>query len=344
MTKKDEINRGLILMDQDAVKEMLPLSDVIHAVEQAYAEYSNGDVNLPPIVSMELPDRDAELDVKTGYMAACNIIAVKVASGFYRNEKEYNIPSWPSLVTLLDGDTGFPCAVMDGGYITTARTGAAGAVAAKYLARKNSSKVLIVGAGNQARIQLQALLKVMPKLTKAYIYSPIKKEVQDYVTEMSPVCNMILEGITEEIDLKNAAEQADIIVTVTPSKKPLIRKEWIKPGTHINAIGSDGPGKQELDTAILENAKVIADAIKQVVQFGECQHGVNQGIFKKSGEGIYAEIGEIVCGLKKGRETDEEITVFDATGIAALDVATANLAYQRQKESKVQERFKMFHV
>ncbi|MGM9974231.1 MAG: ornithine cyclodeaminase family protein [Clostridiaceae bacterium] len=344
MVKKDLINRGIILIDEQRVRNNLPMKDCIPAVENAYSQFSEGKTILPPIVSMALEDRNAELDVKTGFVPGCDKIGVKIASGFYNNEKLYGIPSWPSIIMLADGSTGFPCAVMDGGYITTVRTGAAGAVGAKYLARKDSSTVFILGAGNQARIQLIGLKEVLPCLKKVYVHSPIDDGHFKYAEEMKEKTALEIIPVADKNDLPAAVGEADLIVTVTPSREPQILRSWIKPGTHINAIGSDGPGKQELDPAILRDAKVVADSFKQTAILGECQHAIKAGHMDLSGKGLWAEIGEVLNGTKAGRENENEITVFDATGMAVLDIAAASLVYELvQKDSDV-EYFKMVRV
>ena len=168
MTKKEQLQQGMLLVDEPTMRRWLSMADCIPAVEAAYAQFSRGETILPPIVSMALEDRNAELDVKTGFIPGCNRIAVKMAAGFYENEKRYGLPSWPALVMVADGDSGFPLAVMDGGYLTTVRTGAAGAVGAKYLARKDAHTVFIMGAGNQARIQLAGLVQVLPNLKAGF--------------------------------------------------------------------------------------------------------------------------------------------------------------------------------
>lgn len=344
MNKKEEINRGILLIDQEEVRSSLPMTECIAAVEQAYIQFSEGKTVLPPIVNMELPDRNAELDVKTGFIPGCNRIGVKIASGFYDNEKRFGIPSWPSAVLLTDGDTGFPCALMDGGYITTVRTGACGAVAARQLARKDSSTVFILGAGNQARIQLLGLKEVLPRLKKVYVHSPVDDSALGFAEEMSAATGLEIRAVMDEQQLPAAVRSSDIIVTVTPSRRPCIRREWISAGTHINAIGSDGPGKQELDPRILRDAKVVADSFSQTSKLGECQHAIAEGYMDRKGRGLWAEIGEVCGGARAGRENDIEITVFDATGMAVLDVAAASIVYERARRKADAQYFKMVRV
>ncbi len=343
MNKKEQINQGVVLLDAQAVREHLPMADCIPAVEGAYRQFSRGETILPPIVNMELRDRNAELDVKTGFIPGCDKIGVKVASGFYDNEKKYGIPSWPSILMLADGSTGFPLAVMDGGYITTVRTGAAGAVGAKYLARPESETVFILGAGNQARIQLIGLTHVLKNLRKVYVHSPTDDGHFAYAEEMRKKTGLEILPVEKE-NVPTAVFEADVIVTVTPSREARILREWVSPGTHINAIGSDGPGKQELDPQILRDAKVVADSFRQTSKLGECQHAIRAGYMGEDGEGLFAEIGEIIDGAKPGRENDREITVFDATGMAVLDVAAASIVYDLSCQDGQTKRFQMVRV
>ena len=232
---------------------------------------------------------------------------------------------------------------MDGGYITTVRTGAAGAVGAKYLARPDAQTVFILGAGNQARIQLIGLLEVLGQLKKVYVHSPVDDGHFAYAREMQEKTGLEIVPVEREM-VPEAVSQADVIVTVTPSREARILREWVSPGTHINAIGSDGPGKQELDPAILRDAKVVADSFRQTARLGECQHAVRAGYMDLDGRGLYAEIGEIAGGEKCGREDAQEITVFDATGMAVLDVAAASIVYELSTQNGDASYFPMVHL
>jgi len=341
MNKKEQLNQGLMLLDSNEVESYLSLEETIDTVEFAYTQYYKQKAMVPPVVNVMLDDREGELDVKTGYLPGFEMIGVKIASGFYRNAINFGIPSWSSVIILADAETGFPVAVLDGSYVTTVRTGVAGAVGAKYLARPESETLFILGAGNQARIQLLAITKVMNNIKKVFVYSPIKEEVDNYVKEMSEKVEISIAGIYEKSDIASAVNQADIIITVTPSKSPQIFREWIKEGTHINAIGADAPGKQELDPKILRDAKVVADSIRQVRVIGECQHAIKAGYIDKECSNIWAEIGALTSGEKRGRENNKEITVFDATGIAVLDVAAGCVIYNKALKNGKTRYFKM---
>lgn len=216
---------------------------------------------------------------------------------------------------------------MDGTYVTAYRTGAAGAVAAKVLARKESEIIGVIGAGTQARMQILALKEILSlKEVKVWDINTTARDL--YSKEMSEQLNITVESVD---NVKDAVIDSDIIVTVTPSKKALVMKDWIKNGTHINAIGADAPGKQELDPKIIKMAdKVVVDSLEQCKIIGEIQHAIRNGLIKE--KDIHAEIGQILIGEKKGRESKEEITLFDSTGLAAQDIAAANIVYKQAKE------------
>lgn len=206
------------------------------------------------------------------------------------------------------------------------RTGAAGGIAAKYLAKPSSGSVCFIGAGTQARTQLMALKIVLGELRKVSVYD-LKAEASCSFTEYAKV---FLEGDAKVkvcSSPREAVEGADIIVTTTPSREPVVMNEWVSEGVHFNCIGADAPGKQEIDPVILVKVKVVVDDVEQAVHCGEINVPIKSGIFDS--RMIYGELGEIVAGLKKGRESDGEITVFTSTGIAIQDAATAKLAYEK---------------
>jgi alanine dehydrogenase len=217
-------------------------------------------------------------------------------------------------IILNDPKNGMPVALMDGSYITALRTGAAGAVAAKYLAREDAVTLGVVGAGIQAVYQIAATSKVR-KLKSIAVADPNEKAVKNLIKVMAK------EGI--EVHAAGIEEVCgmDILTTTTPVRKPIVKKEWIRPGTHINAIGADAAGKEELDPEILKMAKVVIDDWAQASHSGEINVPLSQGIITK--ENIWAGLGDIVAGKRVGRNTPEEITVFDSTGLGLQDLYTA---------------------
>ena len=251
--------------------------------------------------------------------------------------REKGLPTVMATIVLNDPKTGAPLAIMDGTYITILRTGAAGAVAAKYLARKNSEKAAIIGAGVQGRIQLEAFTKVLD-VKEARVYDIRYEAAETYAKEMSRKLGVDVKPVKT---VKEAVENADVIATCTPARGPIVPVEVISKGVHINAIGADAPGKQELDPEILKKAdKIVVDDMEQATHSGEVNVPLSKGIITRSD--IYAELGEIVAGVKKGREKDEEITIFDSTGLAIQDVATANLVYRKALEKGVGKELTLF--
>ena len=319
----------IIILSQNEVKSCLPMSEAIRAVREAYIAFAKGRVKMPPVMHLDVSQYNGEVDIKSGYIEDLGLIGTKIASGFYDNYK-LGLPPGIAVIILMDLKTSMPVAIMDGTYVTAYRTGAAGAVAAKALARKDSNIIGVVGAGTQARMQVLALREVF-SLKKIKVWDINTTERDRYVEEMSEQLKIPIEPAE---DVKNAVTETDIIVTVTPSRKALVMKEWIQEGVHINAIGADGPGKQELDPFIVKRAdKVVVDSLNQCRIIGEIQHALADGLITE--DDVYAEIGEILIGEKIGRETSEEITLFDATGLAAQDIAAANIVYKQAKEKGI---------
>jgi alanine dehydrogenase len=230
-----------------------------------------------------------------------------------------------------------PLAIMDGTHITAYRTGAAGAVAADVLARKDSQKVGIVGAGTQGRMQLLALKEVFD-IQDVRIWDIDRRIANRYQKQMTKELSIDI----HVVDTPEAvAPDADILVTVTPSRKALVNIDSIREGMHINAIGADGPGKQELDPQIMTRAsKIVVDSFEQCRKIGEIQHALGQGLIDESN--IHAEIGEIINGNKSGRETDDEITLFDSTGLSAQDIAASKIVYEAAKKKGLGKRINLF--
>ena len=204
------------------------------------------------------------------------------------------------------------------------RTGAAGAVAAKYLSREDSKVAGFVGAGVQARTQLEALLIVRPNLSRIIVYDINKSSMAHFSEEAKTRYGIPAEGVNS---VEDAVKNADIVITTTPVRTPIIKAEYIRPGAHINAIGADAPGKQELDTQILKQARTVIDNWEQASHGGEINVALSKGLITR--EHIYAELGEIVTGEKLGRESEEQITVFDSTGLAIQDISSASEIYKK---------------
>jgi len=312
------------------------MSEAIKAVKVAYSAFANGRVQMPNVQHLDVNQYNGEVDIKSGFVEDFGLMGTKIASGFYDNQKK-GLPPGIAVIVLLDLETSMPLAIMDGTHITAYRTGAAGAVAASLLARKKSENVGIVGTGTQGRMQLLALMELFDiKTVKVW---DINRDIANrYKEQMS-------KELSIEIDVVESPEavipDADILVTVTPSRKALIRADSIHEGLHINAIGADGPGKQELDPQIMTQvSKIVVDSLEQCRKIGEIQHALSQGLIKESE--IHAEIGEIVNGEKVGRESENEITLFDSTGLSAQDIAAAKIVYDTAIEKGLGKRINLF--
>jgi alanine dehydrogenase len=221
---------------------------------------------------------------------------------------------------------------MSGTAITDMRTGAAGGIAAKYLARRNSKVLGLIGAGAQARTQLTALLEVFRSLDEVRVWSRSKDRREEFIEEMSVKYGGLVEMFSVG-SVEEAVRGADIVVTATPSRTPLVMDNWVSPGAHFNCIGADAPGKEELDPSILKRAKIVVDDWEQAAHSGEINVPLSKGFISE--EDIWAELGEVIAGKKAGRASDDEITVFVSTGLALQDAVTASLVYRRALERGV---------
>jgi len=314
----------IIVLNQMNVEKLLDMAEVLGVVESAINSYAQGKAVMPPKIYLDLSSKyQGDFRAMPAFIdGACGIKWVSV----YPNNPCKGLNTVQASIIYSDPETGYTLAFMDGTIITDMRTGACGGIAAKYLARSDSKIIGLIGAGRQSRTQLLAIKKVMPGLERVKIFEP-KPELRDFADLYAQ--QMAVETGLDTLQVKDIAEaaEADIVITTTPARRPLVKDKWIKPGTHINAIGADAPGKQELDPAILKRSKIVVDDLVQASHSGEINVPLARGDLKSCD--IYGTLGDIVAGLKKGRESDDEITVFDSTGLAILDVATAKLAYEK---------------
>jgi alanine dehydrogenase len=262
------------------------------------------------------------------YLEEMGAAGVKIVNAHPNNPKKHGLPTVMATILLLDPKTGAPLSIMDGTWITNMRTGAGGAVAAKYLARKDSHVVAMVGAGVQAKTQLLALNEVL-KIEEVRINDVSTAQAEEYARDMGRELGIEVKVVLKTAD---AVGGADVIVTTTPARKPVLLNEWISGGVHINAIGADAPGKQELDPEILLRAKVVVDDVEQAIHGGEVNVPLSTGMIARGN--IYADLGEIITKKKPGRTSPGEITVFDSTGLAVQDVATDWVVYKKAKRLK----------
>ncbi|MBE8538552.1 alanine dehydrogenase [Geoglobus acetivorans] len=318
---------SLILSKSD-VEELLTMDECLNAVEHAFHLHGTGKTQMPAKIYLTFENGD--LRAMPAFIEGH--AGIKWVNSHPRN-REKGLPTVMAILIYNDPDTGFPLAVMDATHLTNMRTGAAGGIAVKYLARKDSRTVGFVGCGMQARTQLEAIVNVA-EIEKVKAYDISEGTAKDFLSFAE---KFGLDGEVVEID---DACRSDILVTTTPSRTPVVKAEWIEEGTHINAIGADAPGKQELDPEILLRARVVVDDYEQAFHSGEVNVPLSEGIITK--DHIFGTLGEIVAGLKKGREDDSQITVFDSTGLAIQDIATASLIYDRAVKAGKGVKFRFF--
>ena len=317
----------VVMLSKSQIQELLTMSAALEEVECAFKLKATGKTVMPPKIYLNTPTSQGDFRAMPAYINQC--VGLKWVSVYPDNHK-HNLPTVMATIILCDPDTGYPLAIMDGTYITEIRTGAVGGLAVKYLARKDSSIIGIIGAGKEAETQLLAINEVLPKIDEVKIFDLNRDASLRYAKEIGKRLNIYGRAV-ETID---AATDADIVVTTTPSREPVIKKHHIKPGTHINAIGADAEGKQELETDLTVSSKVIVDDIEQSSHSGEINMPLSQGRMKI--EEIYGTLGEVASNIKKGRENNEEITIFDSTGLAIQDIICAKLVYERAKGKPVQ--------
>ncbi|MGV8907002.1 MAG: ornithine cyclodeaminase family protein [Acetobacterium sp.] len=312
-----------MILTKNEVGSLLTMADAIHSVELAYQIYVQNRLEQPQIVSVDIPKHHGELDIKTCYSKTDETISIKSASGYWNNGSDHGIPNLLATIILLDGKTGFPLCIMDGSLITGYRTGAAGGLSAKILARSDAKKVAVIGAGNQARMQIKAIAEVMP-IDAISVWSPAIDEMNRYKHEIEKDLKL---PVTICATSKEAVIDADIIVTATPAKYPMVQDDWVKQGAHIIAVGADTAGKQEIDTKLFKRAKVFVDSRSQCLELGETRNAVISGDLLP--EGIHAELGEVILGTKVGRTSDQEVTIFDTTGMGIQDNTLATMLYKK---------------
>lgn len=314
------------------MKSLLSFPEVIEAVESAFKQKGLGLVQMPAKTYLYYKKHRGDLRAMPTFLEHLDISAVKVVNVHPRNPSTTGLPTVMATIILIDPSTGAPISILGGTTITNMRTGAAGSVAAKYLARKSSRIVGLVGAGAQARTQLMALLEVCKNLEEVRVWSRTNATIKRFVMKSTQDFGKRVDIISAE-SVRKAVVGADIVVTTTPSRKSLVMNEWVTAGTHINCIGADAVGKEELDPIILKRGKIVVDDWAQASHSGEISVPLGNGFITK--EDIWAEIGEIVADLKPGRQKRDEITVFSSTGLAVQDAVAAQIAYRKALENKI---------
>ena len=317
----------MFLLTEQEIRDSVDMAVTVDAVESAFEALGRGAVTQPPPIGLEIPAVDAEIHVKGAHIHGAEHFAFKLVSGFYRNP-QIGLPMANGVVLVFDANNGQVAGLLlDNGYLSDLRTGGAGGVVARYLAPKEVRRVAVIGAGMQARMQLRGLAQVRT-IPGVSIWNRHPERARQCAAEMTAELGVPVEAVER---IEDALQGANVVLTVTVAREPLVRAEWIEPGTHITAVGSDGPDKQELDVELLHRADlVVADRLAQCVELGEIHHAVDAGRLRAD---ACVELGSIVAGEAPGRETDEQITIADLTGVGAQDaaIASATLAAAKGK-------------
>ena len=316
--RKEYCMPTLILTRRDTLT-LLNMKDVIGAVEQGFRDWTQGRGVMPPKAYLQVKDGDFRA-MPASLPGAAGIKWVNVHPG----NPAKGLPTVMAVLICNDPATGYPLAIMDATDITAFRTGATSAIASRFLARKNSKTLGVVGAGRQAYTQILALLEYFSfQKIKAYDISP---KVTEHLIKSLPGQPVAASSLIDAV-------QSDIVCTVTPARQPIVKQEWILPGTHINAVGADAEGKEELDPTIVKMARVVVDDIRQSIKAGEINVPISKGLYSQ--HEVYGTLGELITNQKKGRANDNEVTIFDSTGVAIEDIAVAHKLYLNAKEKGI---------
>ena len=307
--------------DHDHLRRHLRIDrPALDAVAQAFTWLATGRAEMPPVMHIEVDGGRGDVDIKSAYIAGESRFAIKIASGFFGNTQQ-GLPTGSGLMVVLSAETGFCEAILlDKGYLTDLRTGLAGAVAAQHLAPKHLETVGVVGSGVQARFQIEAL-RLVRNFERLLVFARDPDRLATYRDDLAAILGPTIE-VEIASSLKDLVRASGCVVTTTPSREPLLRPEWLHPGLHITAMGSDLPGKQELAADVVRHADLVACDVKtQAIRLGELQHAPTE--VERA-----VELGEMTCGRHPGRTDAEAITVCDLTGVGAQDTAIALFALE----------------
>lgn len=323
------------LLGEADLRALVPLDTAaIDCVENAFATLASGKVVMPPILSMAIAEHNGEIDVKTAYVPGLSAFAVKMSPGFFDNPAK-GLPSTSGLMVVFNAETGMVEALLlDNGYLTDVRTAAAGAVAARHLAREDAATATILGTGLQAALQLEALTLVRP-LTRALVWGRDPGKAEALAARLArPGLK-----VTAAPDAAAAVAEADIVVTTTPATTPILDAEWLRPGVHVTAMGSDQHSKNEVAPAALARAdRYVPDRLSQTRLLGELRSAIEAGLV--AADAPFDELGAICAGSAPGRRAAEEITFADLTGTGVQDTAIATLALERAQNATAGTSFK----
>lgn len=317
------------LLSESDLRSLVQLdAAAVDCVENAFRALAGGKVVMPPILSMAITDFNGEVDVKTAYVPGLDSFAIKMSPGFFDNPK-LGLPSTSGLMTVFSARTGMLQALLlDNGYLTDVRTAAAGGVAARHLSREDASRACIIGTGMQAELQLKALTLVRP-ITSATIWGRDADKARALAKRLTTELKI---DVVAADEAEAAVSTADIVVTTTPSSTPLVQADWLRPGQHLTAMGSDQDHKNELEPACLTRASLyVPDRLSQTRHMGELRSAIAAGLIEDTA--TFSELGDIVAGTARGRKSAEDITLCDLTGTGVQDTAIATFATARARET-----------
>lgn len=320
------------ILKEREIRGLIGPREALAAVRDGFSRLARGEVTLPGVIGFDIPAHAGEVHVKGAHIHGSPFFSIKEASGFYQNAKR-GLPVSSGVVLVFDATSGLlDTILLDNGFLTELRTGAAGALAADLLARRDIDTVGLIGSGGQARYQLEALLTVRSP-SRVIVWGRSAGRAALYAREMSGRFGL---RVDVAASARDAVESSDIVITTTPSREAIVRAEWLRPGTHVTAMGSDGPDKRELEGACLMKAdKLVADRLDQCLQRGEIHHAVAEGRLDPAR--IHGELGELAAGLKPGRTSDGEITIADLTGVGVQDAAVSDFVAQAARAAALGE-------
>ena len=327
---------GTLLLSRSEVAGLLSIEEYIAAVERVFHLYGEGKTEPPGILGVHA--HDGAFHIKAGLLEFDkSFFAAKINANFPQNANRFGLPLIQGMVFLADAQNGYPLALMDSMEITIQRTGAATAVAAKYLARPDSKSILVCGCGNQGRVSVQALSKIF-SLEHVYAYDIDHGHAQRFANELAVELKIAVESID---DLDQAMKRSDICITCTPSTRFFLKQHYVQPGTFIAAVGADSETKQELEPVLLARNKTVVDIVDQCASIGELHHAITANLMTT--QQVHAELGEVVAGTTPGRISSDEIIIFDSTGMALQDVITASTVYKKAVDKGIGRTLDLAH-
>ncbi len=319
----------VLMLSRSDVKKLITMPEAIEALRRAFGEFSRGQAAMPVRSVITIPENDGWFGVMPAHLFGSGALGLKSVTVFKGNPAK-GMPATLGLTLLLDPTTGAPLSVMEAGYLTGVRTAAASGVATDLLAREDTRELAILGAGAQGRFHLTAMTTVRP-IQRVRVYDASRENAERYQEEMQPTVSATIEVVNSP---EEAVRGADVIVTTSTSRTPIVELQWLKPGVHINGVGSHAPGVRELAGEVIATARVVMDSREAALQeAGDLLMPIADGLV--TAQQLSDELGEVVEGLKPGRTSADQITVYKSVGIAIQDMAVANLVYRKALAAKV---------